>query len=278
VRPVSVVIPAHDEEQVIDRCLDALLGGAEPGEVEVVVACNGCTDRTAEIAGRREGVVVLQVPEASKVAALNAGDAAATRFPRFYVDADVELPIAVLREVAEVLDGGAVHCAAPRPVFEVRGRPWAIRAFYDIWQRLPFLNDAPIGNGVYALSATGRSRFQEFPALTSDDLFVRNLFTVAERRTTDTGFTVHTPTSVRGLLKMRTRVHRGNRELHRSVPLDPQHGSRGSGFAAIARQPRLLPSLAVYLGINLLAKVLGTWKDRRGESTWERDDSARAAA
>lgn len=277
-RPVSVVIPAHDEEQVIDRCLDALRRDAQPGELEVIVACNGCTDRTAELARRHEGVVVLEVAEASKVAALNAGDAAATRFPRFYVDADVELPVAVLREVAEVLAGGDVHCAAPRPIFEVRGRPWAIRAFYDIWQRLPFLNDAPIGNGVYALSAAGRRRFESFPALTSDDLFVRNLFTVAERRTTATGFTVHTPTSVRGLLRMRTRVHRGNRELHRSVPLDPQHGARGSGLAALARQPRLLPRLAVYLGINLVAKALGTWKDRRGDARWERDDSARAAA
>ena len=48
---VSVVIPAHDEEAVIGRCLDALFEGALPGELDVVVACNGCTERTAEIAG-----------------------------------------------------------------------------------------------------------------------------------------------------------------------------------------------------------------------------------
>src|SRR5262245_50140774 len=35
--PVSVVIPAHDEEAVLGRCLDALLGGAAPGELDVVV-------------------------------------------------------------------------------------------------------------------------------------------------------------------------------------------------------------------------------------------------
>ena len=45
--PVSVVIPAHDEEAVIERCLGTLLADARAGEVEVVVVCNGCTDDTA---------------------------------------------------------------------------------------------------------------------------------------------------------------------------------------------------------------------------------------
>ncbi len=46
----SVVIPAHDEAAVIGRCLDALFTGFEPGELDVVVVCNGCTDDTASAA------------------------------------------------------------------------------------------------------------------------------------------------------------------------------------------------------------------------------------
>src|SRR4051794_31851306 len=71
----SVVIPAHDEESVIGRCLAAWSGELEPGEAEVVVVANGCSDGTAE-AARDFGVRVLELPAASKSAALNAGDGA----------------------------------------------------------------------------------------------------------------------------------------------------------------------------------------------------------
>src|SRR5262245_58336894 len=43
----SVVIPAHNEARVIERGLSSLLEGARPGELEIVVVCNGCTDDTA---------------------------------------------------------------------------------------------------------------------------------------------------------------------------------------------------------------------------------------
>ena len=36
----SVVIPAHNEEEVLQRCLCALTRGLEPGEVEIIVVCN----------------------------------------------------------------------------------------------------------------------------------------------------------------------------------------------------------------------------------------------
>nr|BFE85750.1 hypothetical protein GCM10020093_083510 [Planobispora longispora] len=49
----SVVIPAHNEEGVLRRCLDGLLAGTEPGELDVVVVANACTDRTADVAAPR---------------------------------------------------------------------------------------------------------------------------------------------------------------------------------------------------------------------------------
>ena len=47
--PISVVIAAHAED-VLGRSLDALLSTARPTELEIVVVCNGCTDRTVEFA------------------------------------------------------------------------------------------------------------------------------------------------------------------------------------------------------------------------------------
>ena len=55
----SVVIPAHDEAQVIGRTLRGVLDRTAAGRLEVVVVCNGCTDDTAEVARRFAGVRVI---------------------------------------------------------------------------------------------------------------------------------------------------------------------------------------------------------------------------
>ena len=83
---MSVVIPAHDEERVLPRLLASL---ADP-RLEVIVVANGCRDATADIA-RTAGVRVVELAEGSKVAALDAGDEAATLFPRAYLDADIQI-------------------------------------------------------------------------------------------------------------------------------------------------------------------------------------------
>ena len=83
----SVVIPAHNEGAVLARSLQRLLSGSAPGELDVVVVPNGCSDQTAEVA-RRAGVRVLETPVAGKVNALRLGEAACRTFPRVYLDAD----------------------------------------------------------------------------------------------------------------------------------------------------------------------------------------------
>ncbi|GAB3911511.1 hypothetical protein GCM10029964_117600 [Kibdelosporangium lantanae] len=77
---VSVVIAAHNEESVIARCLRTLSGSAKPGELDVVVVANGCTDRTAQIA-RAERARVVETPTAGKANALNLGDKECRAFP-----------------------------------------------------------------------------------------------------------------------------------------------------------------------------------------------------
>jgi glycosyltransferase involved in cell wall biosynthesis len=60
----SIVIPAHNEE----RSIGALLAELAPlaGDTEVVVACNGCQDRTVEAArAAAPWATVLDLPEPS---------------------------------------------------------------------------------------------------------------------------------------------------------------------------------------------------------------------
>ena len=276
--PFSVVIPAHNEEAVIGRCLSSLMDGAPPGELEVLVVCNGCDDRTADVARQSApNATVLEIPVASKVAALNAGDEHATHFPRFYVDADVELSYPALVSVARVLTEGGVLCAAPKPLFDLKARPWSVRAFYAVLQGVPYFSQDMVGTGVYALSAEGRRRFGPFPELTADDQFVQQLFDRPERRSVaGAHFVVHPPANLRGVLAMRARAYRGNRELARSGLA--RSGPPPSGLKSVLRRalvPAEAPAVAVYTGVNILAKGLAYG---RPSSTWERDDSARLMA
>src|SRR4029077_11407775 len=110
------IIPAHNEEAVLRRTLDALCAGWSDGEFEAIVVANACSDRTAEIArGFGPRVRVLETDVPSKSNALNLGDRAARGFPRLYVDADVILSVGAVRRVAKVLAGKSILAAAATP-------------------------------------------------------------------------------------------------------------------------------------------------------------------
>lgn len=279
----SVIIPAHDEEAVIGRLLSSLTepaagagaetgAGASAGDAEIVVVCNGCSDATAAVARSFEGVRVVEIPQASKPDALNAGDASAHHFPRFYVDADVEVSFDALRRCAEELASGRVLCAGPEARFDMTGVGGPVRAFYRVWRQMPYFREGRIGMA-YGLSAAGRARFDRFPTLTADDQFVAQQFSPAERAClADCTFTVHPPRTLVALLGNRTRIYRGNRELAESglAAHDPPGGA-GRALAAMATRPANWPGLAVYVPVNLLAKR----RAARPSKGWERDDTSR---
>lgn len=57
---ISVIMPAHNEEKYIARCIESIRGAQElyDGEVEIVVSCNRCTDNTQKIAESLGAVTV----------------------------------------------------------------------------------------------------------------------------------------------------------------------------------------------------------------------------
>jgi glycosyltransferase involved in cell wall biosynthesis len=281
--PISIIIPAHNEAAVIGRCLSTLLRGAAPGELEIIVVANGCKDDTAAVA--RSGspdVKVIETPTPGKSNAINVGDAAATGFPRFYVDADVTLEISAIRRVAQVLRGETFLAAAPRVSFDLSDRNWFVRAFYDIWQRTPYIAEGMIGSGVYAVSEKGRQRWDKIPAITADDAYVRLQFKPSERTVvSDCTFTIKPPTSLAGLVKIKTRGHFGNIELKKVQPeLFKNEGeSHASALPKLARNPLLWPKLAVYLYVRVKSRKAAWKRLQAGDhKTWERDDSSRLVA
>ena len=260
--PVSIVIAAHNEEFVITRCLDALTEGTQPGEFEVIVVCNGCSDATAELAARAcPDAKILDLLVASKVAALNAGDEVATRFPRLYIDADVEVPSAAIRAAARELAAGTYLCVGPALQFEVEGRPWVVRKFYEVWQQLPYLQDEVVGNGAYGMSAEGRARFGAFPEIIADDQFVLQQFTGAERHALrDHPALVHTPRTVLDLVR------------HPRSRLPRHEGARGAGSGRLPTGRRLGPrrcsASCASPRTSRASSPTSGWRCRRGPGRW----------
>ncbi|WP_125774733.1 glycosyltransferase family 2 protein [Antribacter gilvus] len=271
----SVVIPAHDEAETIGTLLGVLTAAA-PGELEVVVACNGCTDDTARVAAGF-GVTVVEVAEASKIAALNAGDAAATVFPRVYLDADVSVTLAALRAVVAALRRGEL-AAAPLPVMDTTGCGPLVRAYFALFDRLGYVRHSVLGAGFYALSAEGRRRFGAFPDVVADDGFVYSLFTAAERHNPPGAmFVVRPPRTLAALWRRQVRIAYGNVELE----------ARGHSVAApgptwvgvVRARPWLAPAAVVYAAVNGSAKAAARRRLRSGlVAGWNRDETSRAAA
>jgi glycosyltransferase involved in cell wall biosynthesis len=277
----SVVVPAHNEEAVIGRLLSTLAQGLDGATLEIVVACNGCTDRTADIT-RDHGAEVVEVDELSKIAALNAGDAAARAFPRFYVDADVILTGRAVRDVVTALAESGTLAGAPPIRVDDSGRSWAVRGFYAVWDALPYFEDAPIGSGVYAMSETGRARFDRFPDVIADDLFARNLFRRSERRVPETEpFVVQAPYSLRALTRRRIRIYAGNLQIAAHPELGRLPGGEEpsrSWWRPVVRRPSLLPAAVPYLAVNTVAKLQARRLVRGARPVaWGRDDTTRAA-
>jgi len=70
---VSLVIAAHDEQQTIEATVLGALALDYPRErLEVIVASDGSTDGTVELAERAGADLVLELPRGGKVTALNA--------------------------------------------------------------------------------------------------------------------------------------------------------------------------------------------------------------
>ena len=277
---MSVVIPAHDEEAVIERALRGVLAGSA-GRFEVVVVANGCQDATADRARAVDPEIqVIEIAEASKIAALNAGDAAAVLFPRAYVDADVEVDAGTLLALAAVLDSGLALVASPEVELDLTGANRWVRAYYSVWQQSAFRQTGHIGSGIYALSEEGRHRFGDFPPVIGDDRFVQGLFLPSERATLlDRSFTVRPPRTLRALVARGSRIAAGNQQL-RTLGLA---GSVPSGTASLRRliarvlpRPILWGPFVLYCVVQLLTRrAAATRLTTEATVSWTRDETSR---
>ena len=273
----SIVIPAHNEAKVIRRGLNRLFDSLGAG-VEVIVACNGCTDGTAD-AVRATGhrVTLIELDAASKAEALRAADGVATAFPRVYLDADVLVSGTAVHAVLDHLRRpGAVAARAPL-VYDTSSSSWVVRRFYRARAQIPAVMGSLWGAGMYALSAEGRGRFDEFPLLVADDLFVDRLFRGEDIDIVDTApVVVVASATAAGLLASFRRTFRGNRAIGDLAATD-RPGTRATvrDLGRLARRgPTELVDAGVYAAVVIWARALARSHSRTSR-VWERDETSR---
>jgi hypothetical protein len=128
-RPVTVVLPARDEEKDISGCLDALLTQQGVDDLRVLVVDDGSTDATADrvraVTDPRVRLITADPPPAGwlgKPSACAAGVAAAEAEGRtgddavlVFIDADVRLFPDALAGAAAVLDARGLDLVSPWP-------------------------------------------------------------------------------------------------------------------------------------------------------------------
>jgi exopolysaccharide biosynthesis WecB/TagA/CpsF family protein len=277
----AVIIPAHNEAATISRTLQKLTPVLATGQVEVIVACNGCNDETAEVAAQFDGVRVLNLSEPSKIRALNEADAATELWPRVYLDADIDLDPIALRILIDQLTSERSLAARPTFRYDDSDASWPVRAFYRARRRIPSTREALWGAGVYGLTEKGHDRFGSFPDVVADDLFVDLQFGPEEKAILPTPpVNVRTPRTTASLLQILRRNYRGQAQLAshskqtaQSVA-DQQHTTTDTMRELIAsiHGPTSAADALVY------AIFVITARQRRSGTAitvWERDDSSR---
>ncbi|MFA4927494.1 MAG: glycosyltransferase [Patulibacter sp.] len=157
---VSVVIAAYAEEDAIAQTVAGLAAQTWPRErLQIVVACDGSTDRTAERARAAGADLVLELPRGGKHHAQAGGVAQATGAILAFSDANTSWEPTALEELVAAFDDPRVGYACGRVAFlaedgatNQEGAYWklemALRRLESDWWSVT------AGNGaIYALRA-----------------------------------------------------------------------------------------------------------------------------
>lgn len=271
---LTVNIAAHNEEHYIGACLDSLVHQDNAaGRIEVVVAANACTDRTADIVSgfkdlfedRNWRLVLLNISEPGKPNAFNQGDKVKTGAATIYLDADVRCDPDLLGQLRKAL-------SETRPLYATGtlqvapARTWITRRYSDFWVRLPFVRGGAVGAGLFSVNAAGRRRWGQFPSIISDDTFVRLNFAPGERVEVPARYHWPMVEGLRNLIRVRRRQDAGVEEIRRLYPElsanDNKPPLTATGLLRLVCQAPL--GFAVYSALHLLVR-LGP-----GNSEWAR--------
>ncbi len=258
---VGVILPVRNEGAVIERCLRGLAAQECEATIRVAVCVNGTTDDTlakaralgAELnrVGEFEAAV-LEVAQASKTAALNAGDQwIGDADVWMYLDADVELSRNAVASLVAALAPNTPLLAQPSRTVAADTRGIGRVAAHALLA-LPWVAEDVACGGIFAVNRAGRTRWKEYPRIAADDAYVFGHFAPSERRIVHACTATHPmPNSLRGLLRQQRRWGEARAALQVSE-YRPQYGS---GWSASRRARALLRSPRALFGAVIMRLV-----------------------
>jgi cellulose synthase/poly-beta-1,6-N-acetylglucosamine synthase-like glycosyltransferase len=173
---VALVVAAHNEEAWIGRRIENALRLDYPRErLEIVVALDGSSDRSREVVESfaHEGVRLLDLPRAGKVAAQHAGAAATTADVLAFTDANSRWEPDALRQlVRNLADSEVAYVCGQLRLEDADGGDSREGLYwrYELWLRENESACGSITAGNGAIYAVRRSEFLELPDGSGHDL------------------------------------------------------------------------------------------------------------
>ena len=286
----TIVVPAHNEEAVIERSLRTLCNQVTTCVLDIMVVCNGCSDRTADIvrahAAADPRIRLVEIAQGSKPAAIRAGFAAVSASAAFVavVDADVVLSTDAIEGLATALEGPLPLIAAPQIDVDLTGCSRAVRRYYAVWLSQPYITAGVIGAGVFVVNSAGLERITALPDTMADDTWARAQFARAERVTSAGTFTVFPPRTLRPHLRRRARIVIGTRQVAAMRKAasgrwpDAHITPTTTGAIPKSRLARATSAdQLTYWAIQKSADLLATWRIMRGRTGWVTDVTSRVS-
>lgn len=170
---VSVVMIAHNEAERISTKIENLLESDYPGELEVVVVCDGCDDDTARISHKagRGRVRTIESDRCGKAAGLNQGVAIARGSILVFADVRQTFELdAIRRLVIPFADSSVVGVSGS---LEIRAATDGLAKGIDVyWELEKFirLTEAKLDSCIGCTGAIYSLRADSYQALPADTL------------------------------------------------------------------------------------------------------------
>jgi cellulose synthase/poly-beta-1,6-N-acetylglucosamine synthase-like glycosyltransferase len=226
--PLSVLVAAHDEEEVIADKIANVRASEYPSElIELIVASDGSSDQTVETARRAGATRVLDLPRVGKLTALNRAVEASTGELLVFTDADSLFERTTLRELVSNFADDEVGGVAANVVryVEEHGRPVARgEGLYWRYEQLLKRLEDRVGSAVSAsghLYAVRRRLFtpSTLTAGTDDFVISSQVVRTGGRLAYDEHAVVLVPAPEEGATELRRKVRVMNRGLRSALAL-----------------------------------------------------------
>lgn len=276
----TIIVPAHNEESVIEDCLNSIVN--QKSIDNIIVACNGCTDNTVKIVETSfPSVTCLDIKKPSKTNALNIAEEKANKlgvsYPIFYIDADTQLSNNTIQHISDEMETGDILLAAPTPIINTQKSSWLVKTYYKVWTNLPYIKEGVIATCSFIVSKQGRKRFEKFADVIGDDGFIRCHFKNNEiANIKGAEIYIRAPQDIFSLIKIKTRARLGNMELiaRNKCPIQEEK-HYGNVMRNRLLSKEFFPT-TIYIIIASIIRLRARYQfGKIADYQWEKDTSSR---